>query len=146
MRHVAIGDYVSVGKPLFKVVDLTKVWALFDAYESDLPWIKLKDEVEFTIQSLPGKTFKGKVSFIDPIIDAKTRIAKVRVELNNTKLEVKPEMFTNGIVNSKVAAGSSEILIPKTALLWDGEKSNCVCKSTGSGESIIFISGNSFGT
>ncbi|HYQ58975.1 MAG TPA: efflux RND transporter periplasmic adaptor subunit [Draconibacterium sp.] len=122
MRHVAIGDYVSVGKPLFKVVDLTKVWALFDAYESDLPWIKLKDEVEFTIQSLPGKTFKGKVSFIDPIIDAKTRIAKVRVELNNTKLEVKPEMFTNGIVNSKVAAGSSEILIPKTALLWTGKR------------------------
>lgn len=122
MRHVAIGDYVSVGKPLFKVVDLTKVWALFDAYESDLPWIKLKDEVEFTIQSLPGKSFTGKVSFIDPFINSTTRVAKVRVELNNPKLEVKPEMFTNGIVNSKVAAAGTEILIPKTALLWTGKR------------------------
>jgi Cu(I)/Ag(I) efflux system membrane fusion protein len=122
MRHVAIGDYVKEGKALFKVVDLTKVWALFDAYESDLPWIKLKDEVEFTIQSLPGKSFKGKVSFIDPFIDSRTRIAKVRVELRNPKLEVKPEMFTNGIVNSKVAASGEQILIPKTALLWTGKR------------------------
>jgi Cu(I)/Ag(I) efflux system membrane fusion protein len=122
MRHVAIGDYVKEGKPLFKVVDLTKVWALFDAYESDLPWIKLKDEVEFTIQSLPGKNFKGKVTFIDPFIDAKTRVAKVRIELNNSGLEIKPEMFTNGIVHSKVASSGSQILIPKTAMLWTGKR------------------------
>ncbi len=122
MRHVAIGDYVKEGKALFKVVDLTKVWALFDAYESDLPWMKLKDEVEFTIQSLPGKTFEGKVSFIDPFIDARTRVAKVRVELKNPKLEVKPEMFTRGIIHSKIAASESQILIPKTALLWTGKR------------------------
>ncbi|MGE4586750.1 MAG: efflux RND transporter periplasmic adaptor subunit [Mangrovibacterium sp.] len=122
MRHVAIGDYVNEGKALFEVVDLTKVWALFDAYESDLPWIKLKDEVEFTIQSLPGRNFTGKVSFIDPFIDAKTRVAKVRVNLNNPKLEIKPEMFTNGIVNSRIAVSGTEILIPKTALLWTGKR------------------------
>ncbi|WP_430931593.1 efflux RND transporter periplasmic adaptor subunit [Saccharicrinis sp. 156] len=122
MRHAAIGDYIKEGSALFKVVDLTKVWALFDAYESDLPWIKLKDEVEFTIQSLPGRNFKGKVSFIDPFIDSRTRIAKVRVELMNPKLEVKPEMFTKGIVNSKFAAAGTEILIPKTALLWTGKR------------------------
>jgi len=122
MRHVAIGDYVKEGNALFKVVDLTKVWALFDAYESDLPWIKLKDEVEFNIQSLPGRTFKSNVSFIDPFIDATTRVAKVRVELNNSKLEVKPEMFINGIVHSKIAASGTQILIPKTALLWTGKR------------------------
>jgi Cu(I)/Ag(I) efflux system membrane fusion protein len=122
MRHIAIGDYVKEGTALFKVVDLTKVWALFDAYESDLPWIKLKDEVEFNIQSLPGRNFKGKVSFIDPFIDAETRVAKVRVELNNSKLEVKPEMFISGIVHSKVAASGKQILIPKTALLWTGKR------------------------
>lgn len=122
MRHVAIGDYVKEGTALFKVVDLTKVWALFDAYESDLPWIKTNDKVEFSIQSLPGKSFEGKVSFIDPFIDSKTRVAKIRVELKNPKLEVKPEMFTNGIVHSKVAATEAQILIPKTALLWTGKR------------------------
>ncbi len=122
MRHVAIGDYVKEGTALFKVVDLTKVWALFDAYESDLPWIKLNDEIEFTIQSFPGKLYTGKVSFIDPFIDAKTRVAKVRVELKNPKMEVKPEMFTKGIVHSKVAESGKQILIPKTALLWTGKR------------------------
>lgn len=122
MRHVAIGDYVKEGTALFKVVDLTRVWALFDAYESDLPWIKLKDEVEFTIQSLPGKTYSGKVSFIAPFIDAKTRVAKVRVELKNTKHEVKPEMFITGVLNSKIAGAENQILIPKTALLWTGKR------------------------
>ncbi|NQU53708.1 MAG: efflux RND transporter periplasmic adaptor subunit [Bacteroidetes bacterium] len=122
MRHVALGDYVKEGTALFKVVDLTRVWALFDAYESDLPWIKVNDEVEYTIQSLPGKTYSGKVSFIDPFIDGKTRVAKVRVDLKNPKLEIKPEMFTTGILESKIAGSGNEILIPKTALLWTGKR------------------------
>jgi Cu(I)/Ag(I) efflux system membrane fusion protein len=122
MRHVTFGDYVKEGTALFKVVDLTNVWALFDTYESDLPWITINDKVEFSIQSLPGKSFEGKVSFIDPFIDAKTRVAKIRVELKNPKMEVKPEMFVNGIVHSKVAASEAQILIPKTALLWTGKR------------------------
>ena len=122
MRHVTIGDYVKEGKPLLKVVDLTKVWALFDAYESDLPWVGLNDKVKFTIQSLPGKTYTGKVSFIEPFIDAKTRVAKVRVEVNNPRNEIKPEMFVNGNVQSKMAARETQILIPKSALLWTGKR------------------------
>lgn len=122
MRHVAIGDYVKEGTALFKVVDLKRVWALFDAYESDLPWIKLKDEVEFSIQSLPGKSYKGKVSFIDPFINPKTRVAKVRVELKNTKHEIKPEMFVSGVLQSTMAKQGNQILIPKSALLWTGKR------------------------
>jgi len=122
LRHVALGDYVKEGTALFKVVDLTRVWALFDAYESDLPWIKVNDKVEYTIQGIPGKSYSGKVSFIDPFIDSKTRVAKVRVELNNAKREAKPEMFTTGILESKIAGSGNEILIPKTALLWTGKR------------------------
>ncbi|MFA8450249.1 MAG: efflux RND transporter periplasmic adaptor subunit [Bacteroidales bacterium] len=122
MRNIAIGDYVKEGMPLFKVVDLGKVWVLFDAYESDLPWINLDDKVEFTIPSLPGKQYKGEISFIDPFIDATTRVAKLRVELNNPEKLIKPEMFTNGIVYSKIADKSKQILIPKTALLWTGKR------------------------
>ncbi|MFV0521162.1 MAG: efflux RND transporter periplasmic adaptor subunit [Mangrovibacterium sp.] len=121
-RKVAIGDYVKEGVPLFTVIDLSKVWVLFDAYESDLPWIKLHDKVNFTIQSLPGKTFKGEVSFIDPLIDAKTRVARVRVELSNPTFEIKPEMFVNGTITSRVAASDNRIIIPKTALLWTGKR------------------------
>ena len=122
MRHVAIGDYVKEGTALFKVVDLTRVWALFDAYETDLPWIKTDDKIEFTIQSLPGKIYSGKVSFIDPFLHSRTRVAKVRVELKNAKFKIKPEMFTTGILQSKIADLENEILIPKTALLWTGKR------------------------
>ena len=122
MRHVALGDYIKEGTALFKVIDLTKVWALFDAYESDLPWIKLGDKIDFTIQAFPGKTFSAKVTFIDPFIDGQTRVAKVRVEVPNPKLTLKPEMFSTGLLESKIAEESNKIIVPKSSILWTGKR------------------------
>ncbi|WP_240928259.1 efflux RND transporter periplasmic adaptor subunit [Maribellus sediminis] len=122
MRHVALGDYVKEGSALFKVVDLSTVWIQFDAYESDLPWIKSGDKVEYTIPSLPAEKFSGKVAFIDPIIDAKTRIAKVRVEQRNPGQKIKPEMFVSGTVTSRIASNSEQLLVPKSAVLWTGKR------------------------
>jgi len=86
-RHVALGDYVKEGSALFEVTDLTHVWIMFDAYESDLAWIKTGDKVNYSLQSLPGKSFEGRVAHIDPFIDPATRVAKVRVEQNNPGLK-----------------------------------------------------------
>ena len=121
-RDVSIGDYVKVGSPMFEVINLKKVWVMFDAYESDLPWIKNRDKIDFTIQSLPGRNFTGKVKYIDPFIDEKTRVAKVRVELNNSKMELKPEMFANGILRSEINS-TDDLLIPKSSILWTGKRS-----------------------
>jgi len=121
-KHVSIGDYVKEGSPLFEVTNLLKVWIMFDAYESDLPWIKKGDEIKFTLQSVPSKQFKGKVTFIDPFIDAQTRVAQVRVELKNADRKLKPEMFAKGILNSKTAQNTNELLIPKSAILWTGKR------------------------
>jgi Cu(I)/Ag(I) efflux system membrane fusion protein len=123
MRHVALGDYVKEGMALFQVVDLSHIWVLFDAYESDIPWIKKGDQANFTIQSLPGKTYSGKITFIDPFINASTRVAKVRVELDNPGFLIKPEMFVNGTIQSKIAEGSHEVIIPKSSILWTGKRS-----------------------
>lgn len=120
-RHVSLGDYVKEGQGLFEVIDLTRVWIMFDAYESDLPWIKLGHEISYTIQSIPGKAFKGKIAYIDPFINAKTRVAKVRVEQTNPRLELKPEMFVNGILESKMEK-NNELLIPKSSVLWTGKR------------------------
>lgn len=122
MRHVAIGDYIKEGMPLFKVVNLKQVWAMFDAYESDLPWIKLGDKIDFTIQAVPGKTFSSKVSFIDPFINGKTRVTKVRLEISNPDLILKPEMFTDGILESQIAEAKNKIIVPKSAILWTGKR------------------------
>ena len=121
-RHVSMGDYVIEGSALFEVIDLTKVWVMFDAYESDLPWIKKGDNITFTLQSLPGKTFSSKVSYIDPFIDATTRVAQVRVEIKNPDLMFKPEMFANGILESMLKDQMDELLIPKSAILWTGKR------------------------
>ena len=86
-KKVNQGDYVNTGTVLFDVANLSQVWALFDAYESDLPFLKVGDRLEYTLQSLPGKTFSGKISFINPILDPSTRTAKVRVETANPRME-----------------------------------------------------------
>ncbi len=121
-RHVTIGDYVKEGTGLFEVIDLSKVWVMFDAYESDLPWIKQGDSVNVTVQALPGENFTARVSFIDPFINGTTRVAKVRVELANRNQDLKPEMFAIGIVESKIAENSNQILIPKSSILWTGKR------------------------
>ncbi len=131
MRHVALGDYVREGNPLFQVINLYHVWVMFEAYESDLPWIKAGDNVHFSIRSIPGEVFQGRVTFIDPIIDPKTRIARVRVELDNLGLKLKPEMFADGTLISKIAGNSKELLIPKTAVLWTGKRAVVYVKLRG---------------
>ncbi len=121
MRHVALGDYVKQGMPLFKVADLTRVWALFDAYESDLPWVKQGDKVSFSLEALPGETFTSKVTYVDPMIDAKTRVAKVRVEVANSNLQLKPEMFANAVLEARLS-NEDVMVIPKSAVLWTGKR------------------------
>jgi membrane fusion protein, copper/silver efflux system len=122
MRHVSLGEYVKEGSALFQVTDLSKVWVLFDAYESDLPWIKTGDHVEINLQSLPGKSYDGAVTYIDPFINSTTRVAKVRIELPNRGFELKPEMFANGLLHSKIAKSSDHLLIPKSSILWTGKR------------------------
>jgi len=122
-RDVSIGDYIKEGSPLFEVVNLKKVWVMFDAYESDLPWINKGDTIRFTLQSIPGKTYTGTVTYIDPFINEKTRVAQVRVEMNNRDMKLKPEMFANGILQSKTAENTHQLLIPKTSVLWTGKRS-----------------------
>ncbi len=121
-RNVSMGDYVKEGAPLFEVTDLKKVWVMFDAYETDLPWINIGDKIEFTVEALPSEKLSGKVSFIDPLINPQTRVARIRVIANNSKQELKPEMFVNGTLFSQKAADSEELLIPKTAILWTGKR------------------------
>ncbi|MGW8314129.1 MAG: efflux RND transporter periplasmic adaptor subunit [Bacteroidales bacterium] len=130
-RNVALGDYLKEGSELFEVTDLSHVWIMFDAYESDLPWIREGDQVTYTIQSLPGKKFKGKVKYIDPLLDPATRVAKARVEQSNPDLSLKPEMFANGTVESSHAGNSKDILVPKTSILWTGKRAVVYVKVPG---------------
>ncbi|MFY9151054.1 MAG: efflux RND transporter periplasmic adaptor subunit [Prolixibacteraceae bacterium] len=133
-KRVNQGDYVQQGAPLFEVADLSNVWVLFDAYESDLPWIRKGNSVAFTLQSMPGQKFSGKITFIDPVINPSTRVALVRVEASNPGGKLKPEMFVNGLVTSALPEHSDGIVIPQSSVLWTGPRSVVYVKISGSKE------------
>ncbi len=122
-RRVNKGDYVSQGSVLYEVSDLSSVWVLFDAFESDLPFLKIGDRIDFTIQALPGSSFSGNIRFIDPVLEPVNRVAKVRVEIGNPGAKLKPEMFATGIVKSNLIEFIDKLIVPQTAVLWTGKRS-----------------------
>jgi len=133
-RRVNTGDYISPGTVLFDVADLSHVWVMFDAYESDLPYLSQGQKVSFTFEALPGKDYSGNISFIDPVLDPVTRVARVRVEINNKAGKLKPEMFATGIVKANLNQYKDKLVIPKTAVLWTGKRSVVYVKQTGTDE------------
>ena len=122
-KRVNLGDYVQKGQSLFEIADLSNVWILFDVYESDMRWIRKGDKTSFTIPSMPGETFKGNITFVDPVINPKTRVATARVEMTNPAMKLKPEMFAVGIVKSPIQSEKEALIVPKSAVMWTGERS-----------------------
>ncbi|MFW6019202.1 MAG: efflux RND transporter periplasmic adaptor subunit [Bacteroidales bacterium] len=117
------GDYLQQGDHLFEIADLSSVWVMLDAYERDLQWLHEGQNVELEVNAYPGKKFSATISFIDPFIDDEKRVAGVRAELNNDKMMLKPGMFVTGQLKATGKDASDALFIPKTAVLWTGERS-----------------------
>ncbi|MGB8490920.1 MAG: efflux RND transporter periplasmic adaptor subunit [Bacteroidales bacterium] len=130
-RRVSYGDHVDQGTVLFDVANLSDVWVMFDAYESDLSFLRTGDKLSFTVQALPGSVFTGTITFIDPVIDPVTRVARVRVEIGNSNGRLKPEMFATGIVMSDLNQYRNKIVVPRSAVLWTGTRSIVYVKQPG---------------
>jgi Cu(I)/Ag(I) efflux system membrane fusion protein len=138
-RRVNTGDHVSQGTVLFDIADLSKVWIMFDAYESDLQFLHVGEKLSFNLQALPGTDFTGNIIFIDPVIDPVTRVAKVRVETGNQSGKLKPEMFATGIASSTLTEYTNNVVIPKSAVLWTGKRSVVYVKQPDSDEPVFKI-------
>lgn len=116
-KSVDLGSYVKTGDSLFKVADLSKVWLILEAYESDLPWIRYAQDVAFSIEAFPGEEFHGRVAFIDPDINPTTRVTQVRVNLDNPGQKLKPSMFARAHVESRMTSGG-KVVDPSMAGKW----------------------------
>lgn len=116
-KNTTEGMYVDTGMPIYTVADLSRLWVKLDAYESDLPWIRYGQEVEFTTQAYPGQVFKGTISFIDPVLNDRTRTVKVRVNIDNSEGKLKPQMFVKAVIRSTVAAGG-KVMAAEMAGKW----------------------------
>ena len=121
-RNISLGDHVMEGMSMFQIIDLRRVWIEFDAYESDIPWIRIGSNVSITIKSIPGEIFNANVTFIDPVLNEQTRTTIVRTEISNTKGLLRPGMFAQAKVSSNISKEKA-LLVPKSAVLWTGKKS-----------------------
>ena len=123
-KEVAQGDYVRQGEPLLQIANLSQVWAVFQAYETDLPFVHKGQTVHFTAEALPGQSFTGRVVLVDPVLNGQTRTAGVRVEVANGRGLFKPEMLLVGHVEASMQKYADEgVVIPKSAVLWTGKRS-----------------------
>jgi RND family efflux transporter MFP subunit len=130
-KMVVEGDKVSPGMNLFQVADLSNVWALAHIYEYELPFVKMGQEVELSLPYLPGNYFSAKIAFIYPYLDSQTRDVKIRIEIPNRDLLLKPNMYADARIESSLPG--KRLMIPSEAVIRSGLR-NLVFVSLGDGK------------
>lgn len=113
-------QYVEQGQALLELADLSRVWVEADVYEKQLPDVRVGQQVEITSAAHPGETFTGTVSFIQPLLTGSTRTARVRVDLPNRGLQLKPDMYVN--VRIVGIPAPPHIMVPASAVIDRGRR------------------------
>jgi multidrug efflux pump subunit AcrA (membrane-fusion protein)/rubrerythrin len=119
-KAVVEGQLAEAGTKLYRLADLGLVWVQAQVYEQDLEYVKLGQEATVTLSYLPDREFRGRVTYIYPNVDEKTRTARVRTEFHNPGYFLKPGMFATVRVLAELAP--SVLLVPDMAVLRSGEK------------------------
>jgi Cu(I)/Ag(I) efflux system membrane fusion protein len=118
-RNVSHGERIESTTSLLDIADLTAVWVLADVFESELPFVREGQDATIAMSYLPGRTFTGRVSLVSPLVDTMTRTVKVRIELDNRDLALRPGMFAE--VKLRADLGT-RIAVPKDAVLRSGTR------------------------
>ncbi|MEX1138685.1 MAG: efflux RND transporter periplasmic adaptor subunit [Bacteroidota bacterium] len=124
-KMVFKGQSVMVGMELYKIADLSTVWVLADIYQYELPWVKVGQQADVELSYLPGKTFRGVITYVYPTLNMETKTAKVRIVVQNTgNIDLKPEMFATVKISSPVAIDA--VAVPDQAIIRSGERNIAV--------------------
>jgi Cu(I)/Ag(I) efflux system membrane fusion protein len=116
-KNALEGSYVKTGTQIYTIADLSRVWVKLNAYESDLAWLHVGQDVSFAAEAYPGRDFAGKVAFIDPVLDPSTRTVKVRLNVDNADASLKPDMFVRATAKARIASGG-HVFAPELAGKW----------------------------
>jgi Cu(I)/Ag(I) efflux system membrane fusion protein/cobalt-zinc-cadmium efflux system membrane fusion protein len=119
-RKIEEGGYVKSGTMLFRIADLTRIWVEAHIYEYEFPWISEGQEAEMTLPYQPGKVFSGRVSYVYPYLQPKTRDVVIRLEFENPDLDLKPDMYADVRIKSRL--GREGLVIPSEAVIRSGER------------------------
>ncbi|HVS03526.1 MAG TPA: efflux RND transporter periplasmic adaptor subunit [Thermoanaerobaculia bacterium] len=118
-KEVVEGSAVSPGMKLFRIAGLDRVWIEAEVYESELGMIQLGDRAEVGFPYMPGQAFSGRVTFVYPYLDPMTRTGRVRIEVANPQLAIKPDMFANVTLYQE---RGERLVVPEEAILYAGER------------------------
>ncbi len=129
-KGVVDGDHVRAGAPVYRIADLSTVWVMGKVYESDLPFIRLGQEARMTLDYLPGREWRGRVTYVYPYLEPGSREVPVRMEFHNPGYDLKPGMYATLEVRSRRA--EQAVLVPAPAVLRSGER-NVVFVAAGDG-------------
>jgi Cu(I)/Ag(I) efflux system membrane fusion protein len=142
-KEAAEGLYVNTGARIYTIADLSHIWIKLDAYESDIAWLRNGQTVTIEAEAYPGEIFTGKISFIEPVLNPRTRTMKIRVNVANPDLKLKPEMFIRAVVQTQLTAsgkvpapgltgkGLFPLVIPASAPLLTGKRAVVYVKVPG---------------
>lgn len=129
-KNAIAGQMVEKGAKLYRIADLATVWVLADVYESDLPFLKVGQPATVRLSYLPDRVFNGRVTYVYPTVDEKTRAARVRMEFYNPGYFLKPGMYATVDIHAQLQAEA--VLVPAMAVLRSGER-NTVFVDLGEG-------------
>ena len=120
--HVGVrdGQFVSPKTELYRLADLSKVWGNVDIYEDELPWVRVGDEAEMRVAGVPGRVFRGKITYIYPYFEPKTRTVKVRLEFDNKDGLLKPDMFADVTIHA--SRQDKAVVVPSEAIVRSGSR------------------------
>jgi Cu(I)/Ag(I) efflux system membrane fusion protein/cobalt-zinc-cadmium efflux system membrane fusion protein len=123
VTHLMVRKGMEVGSNdnLYTIADLTRVWVYADVYEYELPWVKEGQNAVIDLSYLPGRSFEGAVTYVYPFLDPKTRTARVRIELDNPELILKPDMFANVTIETETR--EAVLAVPEEAVIRSGVRS-----------------------
>ena len=112
------GQYVTPQTELYTVADLSHVWVLVDIFENELPWARVGDEARMTVAAAPGRVFEGRLAYIYPYAESRTRTVKARLEFDNAELLLKPDMFAD--VTILASPEVDAVAVPSEAVVRSG--------------------------
>ena len=114
------GQYITPKDEIYLIADLSRIWVNVDVFEDELSWLKLGNRAEMRVRAEPGRIYKGKITFIHPTLNRKSRTVQVRLEFDNSDLSLKPGMFAN--VTLYVDPQPDAVVVPSEAIVRSGSR------------------------
>ncbi len=118
-KNVVEGASVEPGMRLYRIAALGKVWVEADVYEADLARVRVGQPAKVSLDYLPGHSYQAKVAYIYPYLDTKARTARVRIEIVNKELELRPGMYASVSLGADVGV---RVQVPAAAVVYTGPR------------------------